>query len=80
MSLTHMNSRNPLNATEAFEQVLELITNKLNEHQEYLQNIWDEERDVIDGSDLEMLNYHEGAVEVLSIVQHQAQELFKNVN
>lgn len=69
-----------MNAINAFEEVLELITNKLNEHQEYLQNIWDEERDVIDGSDLEMLNYHEGAVEVLSIVQHQAQELFKNVN
>ena len=68
-----------LSCQEAYEQVLELVTNKLNEHQEYLSNIWDEERDVIDGSDLEMLNYHEGAVEVLSIVQHQAQEIYKNV-
>ena len=74
-----MHTRRALNAIEAFEQMLELITNKLNEHQEYLSNIWDEERDVIDGSDLEMLNYHEGAVEVLSIIQHKAQELFKHV-
>ncbi len=69
-----------MNAINAFEQLLQTINIKFEEHEEYLQNIWDENRDVIDGNDLEMLNYHEGAVEVLSIIKHQAEELFKVVN
>ena len=74
-----MHLRNPLNALDALEQLLETIKIKYDEHQQALEDIWDENHVVIDGSNLEMLNYHEGAVEVLSLIQFQAEELFKNV-
>ena len=80
MSLTLTNSRNPLNATEAFEQLLETITIKFDEHQQALENIWNGQHDMLDNDAASMADYHEGAVEVLSLIQFQAEELFKNVN
>jgi hypothetical protein len=68
-----------LNAINAFEEVLELITNKLNEHDQALLDIWNEDRDVIDREAASMADYHEGAVEALSIIKYQAQELFNSV-
>ena len=79
MSLTHMHLRNPLNAIKALEQLLETIKIKYDEHEQALQDIWDENHVVIDGSNLEMLNYHEGAIEVLSLIEFQGQELMKLV-
>ena len=75
-----MHLRNPLNATEAFEQLLETIRIKFDEHQQALENIWNGEHDMLDNDAASMADYHEGAVEVLSLIQFQAEELFKNVN
>ena len=72
--------RNLLNATEAFEQLLQTITIKFDEHQQALENIWNGEHDMLDNDAASMADYHEGALEVLSIIRHQAEELFKNVN
>ena len=72
--------RNLLNATEAFEQLLQTITIKFDEHQQALENIWNGEHDMLDNDAASMADYHEGAVEVLSLIQFQAEELFKNVN
>ena len=80
MSLTLTIMRNLLNATEAFEQLLQTITIKFDEHQQALENIWNGEHDMLDNDAASMADYHEGAVEVLSLIQFQAEELFKNVN
>ena len=80
MNLTLTIMRNPLNATEAFEQLLQTITIKFDEHQHALENIWNGEHDMLDNDAASMADYHEGAVEVLSLIQFQAEELFKNVN
>ena len=69
-----------MNATEAFEQLLQTITIKFDEHQQALENIWNGEHDMLDNDAASMADYHEGAVEVLSLIQFQAEELFKNVN
>lgn len=64
---------------EAFEQLLETITIKFDEHQQALEDIWDENHVVLDREAASMADYHEGAVEVLSIVRHQAEEMYKHV-
>ena len=71
--------RNPLNATEAFEQLLQTITIKFDEHQQALQNIWNGEHDMLDNDAASMADYHEGAIEVLSLIEFQGQELMKLV-
>lgn len=80
MNLTLMIMRNPLNAIEAYEQLLETIRIKFDEHQQALDDIWDGNHIVIDRESASMVDYHEGAVEVLSLIQFQAEELFKDVN
>ena len=75
-----MNSRNPLSGIKALEALLETIKIKYDEHEQALQNIWNGEHDMLDNDAASMADYHEGAVEVLSLIQFQAEELFKNVN
>ena len=74
-TLTHMNMRNHLNAIEALEKVLSLISTKLDENEYALSELFHKH----ENGEL-YSNYHEGAVEALSIIKHQAEELFKLVN
>lgn len=76
-----MNSRNPLNAIDALEEVLSLISTKLDENEYALSELFHkhENGQLYSNEDAGMMDYHEGAVEALSIIKYQAQELFNNV-
>lgn len=76
-----MNTRNPLNATnEKFEELINLIKIKWDEHEQALTDIWDENHVVIDREAASMVDYHEGAVEALSLIHHYATELYASSN
>ena len=79
MSLTLTNSRNLLSGLKALEQLLETIKIKYDEHEQALQDIWDENHVVLDRDMASMADYHEGAIEVLSLIEFQGQELMKLV-
>lgn len=81
-TLTHMNMRNHLNAIDALEKVLSLISTKLDENEYALSELFHkhENGELYSNEDAGMMDYHEGAVEALSIIKHQAEELFKLVN
>lgn len=64
---------------DAFEELINLIQTKWDEHQQALTDIWDESTDVIDREHASMVDYHEGAVESLSLIHHYATELYKDV-
>lgn len=71
-----MNMRNPLN--EKFEELINLIQTKWDEHEQALTDINQryEAGEMFDNEDTAMLDYHEGAVEALSLIHHYATELY----
>lgn len=81
MNSTHMNMRNPLNANDALEELINLIQTKWDEHEQSLTDINQryENGDFFDKEDSSLVDYHEGATEALSLIHHYATELYKNV-
>lgn len=75
-----MNMRNLLNVNEAFEELINLIQIKWDEHQQALTDIWEQSGDLLDRDQASSLDYHEGAAETLGLIHHYATELYKNVN
>lgn len=60
------------------EELILFIENKLNEHELMLSDLFAkiDEQDGYEKDDEAMQDYHEGAVEALSIVLHKAKELY----
>lgn len=78
-----MNTRNPLNAiNEKFEELINLIKIKWDEHEQALTDINQmyEDGEMFANDDTSMLDYHEGAVEALSLIHHYATELYASSN
>ena len=73
-----MNMRKILTINEKFEELINLIQIKWDEHQQALTDIWDDNHVVIDREQASMVDYHEGAVEVLSLIHHYATELYND--
>lgn len=66
---------------EFAERLIAFIENKLNEHEQALSDIFakvDSQDGQFDNDDSSMQDYHEGAVESLSIVLDKAKDMFNN--
>lgn len=73
-----MNTRIVLNVTE---DLLLFIENKLNEHEQALTDIWNAAgEDILDNDSSSMVDYHEGAVEALSIILFKGKEMYGQVH
>lgn len=67
--------------TDFAENLISFIENKYNEHEQALSEIFarvDNREGIYDNEDTTMQDYHEGAVEALSIVLHKAKEMYQN--
>ena len=64
------------------ETLLELIENKYNEHEQALTDIYSQYKDseLYSTEDTSMIDYHEGAVEALSIILYKAKEIYGLTN